>query len=189
MNRLFKYKNGEIKVMWNEQPMNKDYEDNLFQQEVGQKTKQISIPFLLGVELKVYRGGRVCYGMLIARVEPHDEKDVVKISIAFTHQNTIKYKDSFLLNKEYVYKGLPKEYLEKVSSSVQETISTKNIYPQCHILFEYAANCAVGSSPMIFGIIAEIITNLICTSSLEELYNISIDSFTEKYVRNIDLCY
>lgn len=175
--------------MWNEQPMNKDYEDNLFEQEIGQKTEQISTPFLLGVELKVHRGGRICYGMLIARVQPHNGPDIVKISIAFTHQNTIKYKDSFLLNEEYVYKGLPKEYLEKVSSSVCETITAKNVYPQCHILFEYAANCEVGSSPMIFGIIAEIITNLICTSSLDEIHNISIDSFTEKYARNIGLCY
>lgn len=189
MNRLFKYKRGEIKVIWNEQPMVKDYEDKWIEKRIVKKTKQLLTSFSVGVEMMLPTGGRICYGLLSAKVEPHNEQDIVKLSMAFTSHNTVRYEESFLWNDEHVYKGLPEEYIGYVSNSICEKIYEKNIYPQCSILFEYAANCEVGSSPRLFEIIAEIIINLICTSSLDEICSINIEDFTKKYVKSMTLQY
>lgn len=189
MIRNFKYKNGKIKLMWNERLMLKNYECDWHRKQIKTNTFQISSSFLLGVELMVHRGGRICYGMLTAQVQPNNEQDCVKISIGYTHKNTIKFIDSFLTCDDNVYKGLPEEYAEQVLSSIVSTISEKDRYPQCNLIFEDSANCEVGSSPMLFGLIAEIITNIIYTSSPSKILDMDIELFTNQYVKNIGLRY
>lgn len=71
--------------------------------------------------------------------------------MAFTSKNTTKYEDSCLINDTYVYKGLPEEYAEQVIASINSAILKRGRYPQCNIIIEDAANCEIGSSPMIFG--------------------------------------
>ena len=189
MNKLFKYKNGEIKIMWDECPMLQNYEYDWISKNIKNNTNQISNSYLLGVELKIYKGGRICYGMLAARVKPYNKMGFIKVSIAFTSENTVKYTDSFLLTDTFVYKGLPEEYVEQVSKNIDMAISEKKVFPQCDISFEYAANCEIGSSPMLFGIIAEIIINIICTCTMEELFNMDIEKFTEEYIKKVSLRY
>lgn len=185
MDKVFEYKNGEIKVIWNELLMKKNYEDEWERKEIKKITRSFSNSFSVGVELKVHKGGRMCYGMLIACVKPTDEQDCIKISIAFTQRNIIKFSNSMLLNDEYVYKGLPKEYVESICSSVYEVIGEKEDFLQCEIAFEYAANCEVGSSPMIFSIITKILLELIYHNAFDEISSMSIADFTEKYVKGI----
>ncbi len=136
------------------------------------------------MELKVHRGGRICYGFLVAQIKLHNECDCIKISISYIHGNSVKYEESSLWNDTSVYKGLP----EEVSESIITTIMAKNSYPQCEIAINYAANCEVGSSPIIFEVIAETITKLICSSSEEEIQNMNIETFTKKYVRKRPSC-
>lgn len=189
MTKSFKYKNGEIKVIWNESPMHKDYEETYFCETIEQKTDLSVIPFSVGVELKKNSGGRIIYGMLMAYIEPRKERNTIKISIAYTQKNTVRYENSFLRNDRLVFKGLQKEYVSNVYSSIYKVIKRKENYPQCDICFDYAANCEVGSSPMIFEIIAEMIMEIIYANSVKEIFNMSIEDFTQKYVRNINLCY
>lgn len=189
MVKLFEYKNGELKVMWNTKPMLKDYEYSWYNIPIKIKTYPFSSTFELGIELKVHKAGRICYGMLMAQVQPHSKKNYVDISLAYTHKNIVKYEKSFLNNDAYVYKGLPEEYAEEVINRINSSILEKGSYPQCSIIFEEAANCEVGSSPIIFGIIVDIITNIICTSSENEIRDMSIETFTKQYVRNICLQY
>ena len=42
---------------------------------------------------------------------------------------------------------------------------------------------------MIFGIIADIMTNIICTNSEDEMRNMDIETFTTQYVKNIGFKY
>lgn len=189
MNRSFIYKNGEIKVIWNEIPMLKGYKKNWISKKIQKRTKQILNSFLIGIELKIHKGGRICYGMLIARFRPYKEKDSIKVFISFTKENTVRYKDSILLNDKFVYEGMPGEYVEQVSNSIYKAISEKNEYLQCEIFFDYAANCEVGSSPMLFGIIAEMIIELAYTSSPDEISRINIEDFSKRYTNNINLRY
>lgn len=170
MKKIFKYRNGEIKVIWNEIPMYKDYEETYFREIIEQKTNLMLAPFSVGVELKKNNGGRIIYGLLMAHIEPGKEKNTIKISIAYTKKNTIRYEDSFLWNDALVFKGLHEEYVANVYSSICKTINRKKYYPQCDICFDYAANCEVGSSLMIFGIIAEIIMEIIYANSVKTNY-------------------
>lgn len=183
MTRLFSYKNGKVKIIWNEQPMFNDYDPEWVTSKIEKKTTPFLDTFMLGVELMVHTGPRICYGMLGAQVQPCAERDIVGISIAYTHGNTAKYENSLLLNDNYVYKGLPQEYAEEVINSVLGTISEKESYPQCDVSFAYAANCEVGSSPMFFAITAEILTNLICTCTEEKILNMTVEEFTGQYIR------
>lgn len=189
MVKLFKYKNGEIKVMWNAEPMLKDYEYSWYSNPIEIKTYQFSASFSLGVELKIHMGGRICYGMLMAQVKPYDKQNCVDLCLAYTHKNTVKYEESCLCNDRYVYKGLPEEYVEEVINRITLSILEKESYPQCSIILEESANCEVGSSPRIFGIIADIIINIICAGAEDEILDMNIEAFTRQYVKNISLQY
>lgn len=189
MKKVFKYKNGKIQVIYNEQFISKDYEDEYCSKKIEHKTNVISKSFTVGVEMMVHKGGRICYGMLVAQILPYDKPNAVKLSIAYTRENTIRYKESILYDDEFVYKGLPQEYVEQIYSSIYQLIKEKDIYPQCDISFEYSANCEVGSSPMIFGHIAEIIANMLYIDSIEEIFNMDIANFTNLYLKGINLIY
>ena len=189
MERVFEYKNGEIKVIWNELLIENNYKKEWIQKEIRKTTKSFCDSFSVGLELKVHKGGRMCYGMLMACVKPNDEQDCIKVSIAFSQRNSIKYSKSLLSNDEYVYEGLPKEYVESVCSSVYRVIDEKDDYPQCDIAFAYAANCEVGSSPMIFSIITKMLLELIYCNAFDEISSMSIENFTQKYVRDITFRY
>ena len=180
MKKIFEYKNGKIQVTYNEQLMSKDYEDECCSKKIEHKTKVISKSFTVGVEMMIHKGGRICYGMLVAQVLPYNETNAVKVSIAYTRENSIRYKESILFDDEFVYKGLPQEYVEHIYSSAYETIIEKERYPQCDLAFEYSANCEVGSSPIIFGQITEIIMNMLYIDSIEEIFNMDIVDFTCK---------
>lgn len=189
MIKVFKYKNGEIKIMWNEQPMHKNYKYDWYYKTIKKNTYKINESSLIGVEMKINKGGRICYGMLMAQVKPYEILDEVRISIEFTHKNTTRYYNSLLFNDSYVYKGLPEEYVEQISDSIVEVISEKEDFPQCNISFEYAANCEIGSSPMLFGIIAEIIVNIIFSSSYDNILNMNIEDFTKQYINRVNMIY
>lgn len=175
--------------MWNVKPVLEDYEYSWYHDQIQTKTYQFLSSFLVGVELKIYKGGRICYGMLMAHVQPCDKKNCVEVSLTYTCKNTVKYKESCLYNDTYVYKGLPKEYVESVIHSINSSILEKESYPQCSIIIEESAHCEVGSSPIVFGIIADIIANIICVNSENEILNMDIETFTKQYVKTINLQY
>ncbi|MBQ8262788.1 MAG: hypothetical protein IJZ00_10920 [Lachnospiraceae bacterium] len=83
--------------------------------------------------------------------------------------------------------GLPKEYVEAVCSSIDDLMDKKSEYPQCDIKIEDAANCEVGSSPMIFSIITKLLLKLIDSNSIEEILSMDNEGFTEKYLKGT--CY
>lgn len=189
MEKIFNYKNGKIKLSYNEQFEQKDYEETYLVKDFKYKTRIYSEAFSIGMELMVHKGGRICYGMLVAQVRPHEQQNVVKISITTTLENVTKYEDSILLDDRYVYKGLPQEYVEHMLSNVEKSICEKETYPQVEVSFDYAANCEVGSSSMIFGYIAEIIMDLLASDSIVEMINMDIENFTEQFVSKIGLRY
>lgn len=185
MIKIFKYKNGEIRLKKDEQMLIKDYEYEWIKRQIKVKTSETLLPFLLGVEMIVHTGPRICYGMLAARVEPHNERDCVNLLLAFTQKNTVKYTGTGLLDDTHVYKGLPEEYTTEIINRSISVISQKENCPQCSIIFEDSANCEVGSSPMLFGIIAEMIINIICSGSVDEIFDFDSETFYKRYVKDV----
>ena len=187
MKRLFNYQNGEINLILNEPPLLRDYPDSLREEQFSRPACPISNTYMIGLELKVHTGGRMCYGLLAAQAEPCERRDSVMISVAYTPGNTVRYKNSLLTDDRYIYKGLPEEYMEFVMNRIRLAITEQERCPQCRISFLYAANCEVGSSPMLFGIIAEIIIKIICTGSINELPGMDQEAFTERYIKQYHL--
>lgn len=189
MHKIYKYKNGEIKLFKNEFPMVKDYEYTWKCFQAIRKTKQLDNELLLGIELMIHMGGRMCYGLLAFRIKPSECLKMIKVYIAYTNKNLVRYKNSCLLDDKFVYKGLPEEYMEYLSNSILETILVEKDFPQCDLFLEYAANCEVGSNPAVFGYIAEILIHLISSNLIDEAFNMDIKQFTELFVKNINLRY
>ena len=187
MKRVIEYQNGKAIVMWNETPMTSDYQREWHCMERKTKTTEIAAAFEIGVELEIHTGGRICYGFLAARVRPHNEPGIVKISIAFTSGNTVRYENSCLLNDSFVYKGLPKEYVTQVGESMAAAVEGERDYPQCEILVDSSANCEVGSSPVLFGIIAEMLVKLICVASAEQVMEMGAEAFALEFADKLNL--
>ncbi len=189
MIKTFDYQNGEIKITYNESPVVKDYKYDWKKHRIEVMTFPVSLSYWLSVELKIQKGSRICYGMLGVQVQPNEEINSVKIDVAFTKGNSIRYYDSCLFNDSRVYKGLPEEYVESVIRKVTSEILKKGKYPQCKVIFEYAANCEVGSSPMIYELISEIIINIIFENAYEKIMDMDIQSFTNQFAKNVNLHY
>lgn len=189
MIKIFDYQNGEIKITYNESPAIKDYKYDWKKHQIEIMTFPVSLNYRLGVELEIQKGARICYGMLGVQVQPNEKINSVKIDVAFTKGNSIRYYDSCLFNDSRVYKGLPEEYVESVIKKAISEILKKDKYPQCKVLFEDAANCEVGSSPMIYELVSEIIINIISENACEKIINMDIQSFTNQFAKNINLNY
>lgn len=189
MKKIFNYQNGKIKVTYNESPISKNYDEKYVAKEISHLTKISSNVFSLGIELMIHKGGRICYGMLNAQIQPSNEENIVKMSVGYTTENLFKYDSSILLDDEFVYQGLPEEYVGKIIDSVGQAVSQKEVYPQCEITFDYAANCEVGSSPMIFACISEMIVEIIYANSIEKIFDMNVKDFTNQYVKNIRFVY
>lgn len=189
MIKIFDYQNGEIKITYNESPIVKDYKCDWKKYQIEMMTFPVSLNYRLGVELEIQKGARICYGMLGVQVQPNEEINSVKVDVAFTKGNSIRYYDSCLFDDSRVYKGLPEEYVESVIRKVTSEILKKDKYPQYKVLFECAANCEVGSSPMIYELISEIIINIISENACEKIMDMDIQSFTYQFAKNVNLHY
>lgn len=189
MIKVFDYKNGKIKIMYNEPSMVRDYKYDRKEHKIELMTFPVSLDHWLGVEVKINKGGRICYGMLAAQVQSNEDADCVRIDIAFTQKNSIRFYDSCLYDDSWVYKGLPQEYVESIIQSATSEIIKKDRYPQCKIIFGHAANCEVGSSPMIYRLISEMMIDMIFENAYEKIMDMDIKTFTERSAQNIGLHY
>ena len=184
MKKNYEYKNVQVKLIIDEEPMVNDYTFERLNGFVERKCDKIIVPQLIGLEVSLSKGGRICYGLLACKLIPNDKQDIVGFEISYIAQNTIKYTDSILFNDNYVYKGLPKEYLKHVEAGIMEGIKEAKFFPNCNLHFDYAANCEVGSSPLFFEMISETLIELIgldlnlniCELNATEL----LDSFSRR---------
>lgn len=187
MRKIFKYRNGKIRIFKDENPLIKDYEYEWKKRQIKVKTVEMPFPFRLGIELAVHVGGRICYGILTAQVNAHNKRDCVNLLLAYTQKNTVRYTGTGLIDDSHVYKGLPEEYTAEILDRSASAISQKEVFPQCSICFEDSANCEVGSSPMFFGAIAEMIINIIGTGSVDEIFSLDAETFSRCYAKGLNL--
>ena len=182
MIKIFQYKNGEIRIKKDENLSVRDYQYEWKKRQIKVKTVELPLPFCLGVEIIVHTGGRICYRMLSAQVSPYNEPDCVNLSLAYTQNNTVRYTETGLIDDSHIYKGLPEEYTADILDRRVSFILEKEVFPQCSNCYKHAAHSAVASSPMIFGVIAETIINIICTGSVDEIFHLDAETF---YIKNL----
>lgn len=165
MKKLYKYNNGSIQLIINEIPLDIDFDVSYDNESININSDRKIQNNILGIEVSQNKGGRICYGLLVAKLSNRDNNET-NISIAFTKENKVKYTESILENDAYVFKGLPQEYLDYTKEGIKSAILRKVDFPNCNISIVYSANCEVGSSPMFFKLIAESLVDLICCQSI-----------------------
>ena len=89
MIKTFDYRNGEIKITYNESPAVKDYKYDWKRYQIGITTFPVSLNYRLGVELEIRKGGRICYGMLGVQVQPEKEINRVKIVLLLQKETAL----------------------------------------------------------------------------------------------------
>lgn len=183
MEKTFRFKNGVIKIGYNEKAGLKTGRETYIKKRIERKTTGSSRESTLCVEAMAHRGGRMCYGLLFVRLRPLEEMNVVKVTVAVNEENMLKYEDAMLSDTEQVFRGFPKEYLELTLESIINSVNEKEVFPQCEIAFECAANGEVSSSAMFFSYLAELIIGMIANGKMKEMLHMEQEKFVETYVK------
>lgn len=180
MFKKFEYSSGTIKVMLNEQYMQMELGTDIHEERIKPKNPIAkALPKTLGLEVAVHTGPRICYGLMSTTITSNKVNDLVTLSTEYTKTNSEKFTDSILLNNDYTYKGLPKEFLSAVINSAINTIKEKESFPLCDIHFNYTANCEAGSSQAFFHIIIEAYFELILMFDNNKTIEMNLISFEE----------
>lgn len=183
MKKTLNFKNGVIKLVYNEEINLKTGKETYVKKKIERKTKGISKESMLSVEAMAHRGGRMCYGMFFVQIRPLEEANVVYVTVAVNEENALPYEDAILADTEQVYCGFPKEYLELTLESIINSVNEQEMFPQGEIAFECAANGEVSSSAMFFSYLAELIIGMIAHGKPEEMLYMEQEMFVETYLK------
>ena len=70
--------------------MVRDYEYKWKCLQVKMKSQELDNEFLLGIEMKIHRGGRICYVLLAAEVKSGKSLEEINAYVAYTDKNRIR---------------------------------------------------------------------------------------------------
>lgn len=121
------------------------------------------------------------YAALGAKYIPEIGDECLHIEVRYSNTNTERYENTLAYNKRTVFKGLSNEYVDSVLKTSVDYLKYNTI-PSGKIVFDVAACCEVGSSPLLFKIITKIVLQVI----LNEKYPVSDDvikSICDKYLK------
>lgn len=107
--------------------------------------------------------------------------DNLHIEVRYTEGNTENYENTLAYSKKTVFKGLCKEYAETVQKTASNFLQSCDRIPSGKIVFDVAACCEVGSSPLIFRIATKIVLQVLLSKE-QPVSDESIKSICEKYI-------
>jgi hypothetical protein len=110
------------------------------------------------------------YVALGARYIPTKEYNGLVVEARYTDDILENYNTALAYSKRTVYRGLPREYVDTILETTRDYLGTA-IIPVGKILFDSAAYCEVGTSPLMFRIATKIVLSVL----LGERYPISDD--------------
>ena len=119
------------------------------------------------------------YAALGAQYLPSNAAGNTIIEVRYAKKRMMNYMSAHAYNKKTVFIGLPQEYSESIISIAREYLAVKEV-PAGRIVFDSAAHCEVGSSPLIFMIATKIILDILC-NSVYPLSDSEIKSICEKH--------
>jgi len=100
------------------------------------------------------------YALLGAKYFPIAGHKDLHIEVRYTEDNVEKYENTLAYSNNTVFKGLPSEYVETVIKTVIDYCRA-NETPNGKIIFNSAAHCEVGSSPLIFRIATKAVLRIL----------------------------
>jgi hypothetical protein len=106
------------------------------------------------------------------------QKNNLLIILNVSKYKAFKFNDSLVNGYDEVYSGIPEEYSNAILESVENTLATLNFVPEGTLKFNLGAYSLIGSSPMVFSKIAEILVRLLNKSNFEM-------TSTEKFIAEL----
>lgn len=125
---------------------------------------------VIGLEISRHIGPRVLYGYISILFEKKLTNDV-EIEIPYIYENSEKYDESVLYNKEYCYKGILKEYVDDIAMEIKNYIGNTKNFPHCNIKIIDGANCEIGSCTAFYKIIINILLNIFSSGIYKDIYS------------------
>ena len=140
------------------------------------ETKAFTIEFMLPAN--------ACYYALLgAKFIPIADQKTLRLEVRYSESKTENYENTLAYSGKTVFKGLSAEYVETVLSTAVEYFHC-NKTPAGIIVFDTAAYCDVGSSPLMFKIatktVLEILLNNNYPSKNDEIKEICEKNLLER---------
>lgn len=180
MNSEIHLNNADLKYWINEFPILEKFES---ESEKIQIPMRKSIPikcFLNKVALEVYlHKNSSNYALLGLEYEPN-ESGVLSTEIQYIVDNEMHYESALTKFNNYKYLGLPEECTDIILETIK---SNKNISSGI-LKIPIASNCEVGSSPLVYSKVINLLLELICNQKEDTNFDLLIKELYIKYFLN-----
>lgn len=163
MNRILQLKNAEIRYWIDEYPL---IESIVLENECSRyyvNNKLDLQPQKLAMEVYLHRNANN-YGILGVEYIPKKDSEIIDVEIAYIKENRVTYTSEMLEYSDFMYYGLPEECVKTVKEKIKLYIDTKD-FSGGSLFFKFAVNSEIGSSPNLFGIMAEMLLEFIVKRS------------------------
>jgi hypothetical protein len=170
-------KNAKIKYWINELPLINMPKCWTVEEQLLTQCDGIFTNTRLALEMFLHKDAGY-YGMLGVEYYPELCSDKIKIAFNYTTKNALKYDDTLLQCSGEVFLGLMKEYLPYTRKSVRDYLYNSNKMPSGVLNFNIAAHNEVGSSPKLFGVISEMLIELIVKTN-DRSFNEKMDDLVK----------
>lgn len=161
MNKILSFNNWKLQYWVGEFP-NLSNVSTYELHEIINEPKNINIvkENKIGIELhRLYREPS-SYGLLGIEFKPQKNSNELKIEIQYIKENIKNYNSEISNYDKTIYCGLLEDYVPHLKSKIIEMIYQHNIFFGGSLIVSCAANSEVGSSSVMFSIVAEIIVKI-----------------------------
>ena len=145
-----------------------------------------SLTYILQValELSLHRHTS-SYALLGFEYVPVKGTNSLMVCIKYSNKNEINYlsKIRSITSCKYIYRGLDKQFLPAITDSIID-FGKEIRLPAGYLKFDIAANCEIGSSPLIFGIMTKMLLTTLLNINMDRLME---DGYFETLFTNIIL--
>lgn len=180
MNSELHLSNADLKYWINELPILEKVESEIEKIQVPMREVLQKEYFINKVALEVYLHKNAGNYALLGLEYIPNVNEILDIEIQYIIDNKIHYKSDLTKFNDYKYLGLP----EECKDIILETIKNNKNISNGTIKIPIAANCEVGSSPLVFSKVISLILELICTQGREVNFDLLIERLYYKYFLN-----
>lgn len=159
MNKVLQLKNVDIKYWIDEFPKSEIIMQENKSNKFEVNNKIYLQPQKLAMEIYLHRNASN-YGILGVEYIPKHGSEMINVEIFYVRENCTIYESELLEYSDYIYYGLPKEYVNEIMETIKLYMDAKD-FSGGSLIFNFAVNSEVGSSPKFFEIITEMLLEFI----------------------------
>ena len=180
MNSEIHLNNADLKYWINEFPNLEKFESKSEKFQIPMKKSTAQKYIWTKVALEIYLHKNSSNYALLGLEYESNESGVLSIEIQYIVDNVMHYESALTKFNNYKYLGLPEECTDIILDTIK---SNKNISSGT-LKIPIAANCEVGSSPLIYSKVTNLLLELICNQKEDTKFDLLIEELYIKYFLN-----